>query len=140
MIKLLKYILVIVGMLILLTVLTIKLYFHYDVPEYNGKHSLLELQDTVEVFTDPYGVPHIFAKSNKDLFFTAGYILARERLFQLSLLAAVARGECGEDTGRNGCHLGPFFRADNGKQATISRDSGFQNVVPVQNQIDTVCG
>jgi len=91
--KLLKYILVIVGMLILLTVLTIKLYFHYDVPEYNGKHSLLELQDTVEVFTDPYGVPHIFANSNEDLFFTAGYIVARERLFQLSLLVAVTRGE-----------------------------------------------
>jgi len=93
MIKYLKYILIIVGILILLTFLTIKLYFHYDVPEYSGKHSLLELQDTVEVFTDPHGVPHIFAKSNEDLFFTAGYILARERLFQLSLLAAVARGE-----------------------------------------------
>ncbi|MFC1760143.1 penicillin acylase family protein, partial [Candidatus Neomarinimicrobiota bacterium] len=93
MMKLLKYILVIVGMLILLTVLTIKLYFHYDVPEYNGKYSLLELQDTVEVFTDPYGVPHIFANSNEDLFFTAGYIIARERLFQLSLLVAVTRGE-----------------------------------------------
>ena len=91
--KHLKYILIIVGTLILLTFLTIKLYFHYGVPEYNGKHSLLELQDTVEVFTDPYGVPHIFAKSNGDLFFTAGYIIARERLFQLSLLAAVARGE-----------------------------------------------
>ena len=81
------------GTLILLTFLTIKLYFHYDVPEYNGKHSLLELQDTVEVLTDPYGVPHIFAKSNEDLFFTVGYIVARERLFQLSLLAAVVRGE-----------------------------------------------
>ncbi|MCJ7802793.1 MAG: penicillin acylase family protein, partial [Candidatus Marinimicrobia bacterium] len=89
----LKYILIIVGILILLTILTIKLYFYYDVPEYNGKHSLLELRDTVEVFTDSYGVPHIFAKSNEDLFFTAGYIIARERLFQLSLLAAVARGE-----------------------------------------------
>ena len=91
--KHLKYILIIVGILILLTFLTIKLYFNYDVPEYNGKHSLLELQDTVEVFTDPYGIPHIFAKSNEDLFFTAGYIVARERLFQLSLLATVARGE-----------------------------------------------
>jgi len=80
-------------MLILLTFLTIKLYFHYDVPEYSSTQSLAGLQDTVDVFTDPYGVPHIFAKSNEDLFFTAGYIIARERLFQLSLLAAVTRGE-----------------------------------------------
>ena len=80
-------------MLILLTFLSAKLYFHYDVPEYSGNKSLAVLQDTVEIFTDSYGIPHIFAKNNKDLFFTAGYIIARERLFQLSLLAAVARGE-----------------------------------------------
>ncbi|GAG01777.1 unnamed protein product, partial [marine sediment metagenome] len=86
--KYLKYILTIGAMLILLTFLTFKLYFHYDIPEYGGTQSLSGLQDTVEVFTDPYGIPHVFAKNNKDLFYTAGYIIARERLFQLSLLAA----------------------------------------------------
>ena len=80
-------------MLILLTFLTIKLYFYYDVPEYSGNKSLTALQDTVEVFTDSYGVPNVFANNNEDLFFTAGYVIARERLFQLSLHAAVARGE-----------------------------------------------
>lgn len=80
-------------MLILLTSLTTKLYFHYDIPSYSGTQILAELQDTVEVFTDTYGVPHLFAKNNEDLFFAAGYIIARERLFQLSLIAAVARGE-----------------------------------------------
>ncbi len=93
MMKYFKYILVIVPLLILLTFLTVKLYFHYDVPEYYGTQVLEELQDTVEVFTDSYGVPHVFAQNNEDLFYTAGYIIARERLFQLSLLAAVARGE-----------------------------------------------
>ena len=88
------------GILFLLTFLILKLYFHYDVPESNGMHSVIELQDTVEVFTDPYGVPHIFAKSNKDLFFTAGYTIAKERLFQLSLLAAVTRGEISKLLGK----------------------------------------
>ncbi len=88
-----KYILIVVAVLILLTFLTFKLYFHYHIPEYSGMKSLDGLQDTVEVFTDPYGVPHIFAKNNEDLFYTAGYVIARERLFQLSLLAAVARSE-----------------------------------------------
>jgi len=91
--KYLKYTLFIVPLLGLLTFLTIRLYFHYDVPVYQGSKSLLELQDTVEVYTDSYGVPHVFAQNNKDLFYTAGYIIARERLFQLSLLAAVSRGE-----------------------------------------------
>ncbi len=93
MMKYLKYTLIIVAMLILLTFLTVKVYFYYDVPRYSGTQVLVELQDSVEVFTDSYGVPHIFAKNNEDLFFTAGYIIAREQLFQLSLLAAVASGE-----------------------------------------------
>ena len=77
----------------LLIYLTAKLYFHYDVPVYQGSKSLPKLQDTVDVYTDSYGVPHIFAQNNEDLFYTTGYIIARERLFQLSLLAAVSRGE-----------------------------------------------
>lgn len=81
------------AILFLLSLLTFKLYFHYDIPEHSGTKVLSGLQDTVEVFTDPFGVPHIFAKTNEDLFYTAGYIIARERLFQLSLLATVVRGE-----------------------------------------------
>ncbi len=80
-------------MLILLTFLTFNIYFEYDIPEYSGTQTVVGLQDTVEIFTDFYGVPHIFANNNEDLFYTAGYIIARERLFQLSLLAAVTRGE-----------------------------------------------
>lgn len=91
--KYLKPILIIAAILFLLSFLTFKLYFHYDIPEHSGTKVLSGLQDTVEVFTDPFGVPHIFAKTNEDLFYTAGYIIARERLFQLSLLAAVVRGE-----------------------------------------------
>ena len=91
--KYLKYIIIFALFLLLLIYLTVKLYFRYDIPDYNGTQSLAGIQDTVVVFTDPYGVPHIFAKNNEDLFYTAGYIIARERLFQLSLLAAVARGE-----------------------------------------------
>lgn len=91
--KYLKHILLIMAILFLLSLLTFKLYFHYDIPEHSGTKVLSGLQDTVEVFTDPFGVPHIFAKTNEDLFYTAGYIIARERLFQLSLLATVVRGE-----------------------------------------------
>ena len=93
MIKYLKYTLFIVPILGLLIYLTAKLYFHYDVPVYQGSKSLPKLQDTVDVYTDSYGVPHIFAQNNEDLFYTTGYIIARERLFQLSLLASVVRGE-----------------------------------------------
>ncbi len=91
--KYLKYILIITGTSTILLFLIVKLYFHHELPDYSGTKELFNLQDSVEVYTDQYGVPHIFAQNNADLFFTAGYITARERLFQLSVLAAVSRGE-----------------------------------------------
>ena len=45
------------------------------------------------MFTNEFGVPHIFAKNETDLFFAAGYISARERLFQMSMVALAVRGE-----------------------------------------------
>ena len=47
---------------------------------------MTKIKDTVEVFTDQFGVPHVFANNEKDLFLVAGYISARERLFQMSMV------------------------------------------------------
>jgi len=38
------------------------------------------LQAHVEVLTDPYGVPHIYAQNVHDLYFVTGYIQARSPL------------------------------------------------------------
>ena len=65
----------------------------YPLPQYEGTKMLPQLKDTVDVYTDKYGVPHVFAKNENDLFFTAGYIAARERLFQLSMVALAVKGE-----------------------------------------------
>ena len=76
--KYLKYILTITATLLLLIFLIIRIYFRQDIPQYSGTQPLSSLKDTVEVFTDSYGVPYIFAKNNEDLFFTSGYLIARE--------------------------------------------------------------
>ncbi|NHZ84373.1 MAG: hypothetical protein GWP19_00650 [Planctomycetia bacterium] len=113
----------------MLTFLTGKLYYHYDIPDYSGVEPLENLQDTVEVYTDPDGVPHIFAKNNTDLFYTAGYIIARERLFQLSLLAAVARGDIstllGDDytTHDNYIKQNNLFSVSNENQSIINSEN-----------------
>ena len=65
----------------------------YTLPQYEGTKILHPLKDTVDVFTDKYGVPHVFAENENDLFFTAGYIAARERLFQLSMVALAVKGD-----------------------------------------------
>ncbi|TMJ19917.1 MAG: penicillin acylase family protein [Alphaproteobacteria bacterium] len=43
------------------------------------------LSAPVEIVDDPYGVPHIRARSIPDAFFGQGYAVARDRLFQLDL-------------------------------------------------------
>ncbi len=129
--KYLKYILIFTVFLPLLTVLTFKLYFYYDIPEYNGTQSLAELQDTVDIFTDPYGIPHVFAKNNEDLFYTAGYIIARERLFQLSLLAAVVRGEISTLLGDDYVLLDNYIKQNN----LFSVSSENQTSINYENEI-----
>ena len=64
-----------------------------QLPQYTGEITLPTLQKKVEVYTDKYSVPHIFAENERDLFFVAGYIAARERLFQLSMVALAVKGE-----------------------------------------------
>ncbi len=70
-----------------------RMYFFSPLPDYKGTLNIPGLKDTVEVYTDTYGVPHVFARNEDDLFFTAGYLVARERLFQMSVIASAARGE-----------------------------------------------
>ena len=78
---------------VFLIIILIWTWLHHPLPQYEGKKRLLEVTDTVDVFTDDYGVHHVFAKNEPDLFFTAGYLAARDRLFQLSTVALAVRGE-----------------------------------------------
>jgi penicillin amidase len=43
------------------------------------------LSAPIEIVDDPYGVPHIRAQSIPDAFFGQGYVVARDRLFQIDL-------------------------------------------------------
>jgi penicillin amidase len=58
------------------------------------------LDEPVEVLRDPWGVAHIYAKSEHDLFFAQGYNAARDRLFQLELWRRNATGTVAEMLGR----------------------------------------
>ena len=74
----------------------ILLFYIWIMPEklnYEGVESLPGLKTKVDVFTDNYGVPHVFAENEDDLFYVAGYLAGRERLFQLSMVALAVRGE-----------------------------------------------
>ncbi len=48
---------------------------------------------------DRWGMPHIYAKNAQDLFFTQGYIVAEDRLFQIDLWRRIGTGKLAEVLG-----------------------------------------
>jgi len=54
------------------------------------------LQESVEVIRDNYGVNHIYAKNEHDLFFAQGYCAAKDRLFQFEVWRRQATGTVAE--------------------------------------------
>jgi penicillin G amidase len=57
------------------------------------------LSQPVEILKDRWGISHIYAKNEADLFFAQGYIVARDRLFQLELWRRQATGTVAEILG-----------------------------------------
>ena len=58
------------------------------------------LQQRVEVLRDQWGVPHIYAQNEHDLFFAQGYSAARDRGFQFEMWRRQATGTMAEVIGR----------------------------------------
>lgn len=58
------------------------------------------LQQPVEVLRDRWGINHIYARNEHDLFFAQGYLAARDRLFQFELWRRQATGTVAEILGR----------------------------------------
>ncbi len=64
------------------------------------KLALAGLQQPVEILRDKWGISHIYAKNEHDLFYAQGYNVARDRLFQLELWRRQATGTMAESLGR----------------------------------------
>ena len=50
------------------------------------------LQRPVQILRDPWGLAHIYATNEHDLFFAQGYNIASDRLFQLEIWRRQATG------------------------------------------------
>ncbi|RKY52694.1 MAG: penicillin acylase family protein, partial [Candidatus Neomarinimicrobiota bacterium] len=108
--KWLKWLLSIILLLIIITLVSFKLYFHVKIPKREGVTILPALHTDVEIITDNYGVPHIYAKNNHDLFCALGYIHASQRLFQMDQMVRVAEGRLSEAFGSKLVDLDIFMR------------------------------
>jgi penicillin G amidase len=79
-------------------------------PRKNGEVHLKGLHETVEVITDRYGVPHIYAHNEDDLFFAQGYIHAQDRLWQMEFNRHLGSGRLSEIFGEITLEIDRFAR------------------------------
>ena len=91
--RLLKFIGIGLFLLLLLVTLAVAGYLYQLKPQYSGEITIPNLEDTVRVQFDGYGIPHIYGNNASDTYFTLGYLHAQERLFQMDLLRRVGAGE-----------------------------------------------
>ncbi|MEO0903041.1 MAG: penicillin acylase family protein, partial [Bacteroidota bacterium] len=59
------------------------------------------LQESVEIVRDKWGINHIYAKNQHDLFFAQGYSAATDRLFQFEIWRRQATGTVAEILGEH---------------------------------------
>lgn len=68
---------------------------HSDLTEGDTYYSEA-LSDTVRIFRDRNGVPHIYAASKMDAIWAMGFIAAKDRLFELFLIPKLISGQSSE--------------------------------------------
>ena len=67
--------------------------------QYDGELKLAGLSGQVDIYRDSYGIPHIFADHDRDLFFAVGYVQAQDRLWEMVFLRAMGEGRLSELVG-----------------------------------------
>ena len=75
-----------------------------------GFTTLVVNGEAVKIYRDEFGVPHIFARTNRGLFEAYGYTVAQDRLWQLELNRRAARGRLAEIFGPAALDADLFIR------------------------------
>ena len=79
-------------------------------PQVNGTVDVAGLTAGVDVITDEWGVPHIYAENEHDLFFAQGYIHAGDRLWQMEFNRRIASGTLSAAVGESTLETDHFLR------------------------------
>ncbi|KFF04973.1 penicillin acylase family protein [Flavobacterium reichenbachii] len=104
-----KKILLILFVLIVVIGISLCAYIFHLKPKYEGELQLKNLEKQTTVYFDEFGVPHIYADSEKDAMTALGYVHAQERLWQMELLRRIAPGRLSEIFGSVALKNDKFF-------------------------------
>ncbi len=93
--KIKKILLVLFLVLVVLGIGLCTYIFHLK-PKYEGEVKLKNIQKETTVYFDDFGVPHIYANSQKEAMTVLGYVHAQDRLWQMELMRRIASGRLSE--------------------------------------------
>jgi len=105
------------------------------------------LRDEVTVIRDEWGVPHIYATYEEDMFFAQGYCQAQDRLFQMDMLRRQVRGKLSEILGEDYLSTDKFMLATGMETWAINtvkileemQSNGTINLVPkIERYVDGI--
>ena len=81
------------------------------IPDYNKSLQIVGLTEEVTILRDSFGVPHIYAENEKDLYRSVGFVMAQDRLWQMDLLRRVTQGRLSEILGKEQKNTDLLMRA-----------------------------
>ena len=76
----------------------------------NGELKIHGLTQTVKVFRDNWGVAHIHAENQHDVFFAQGFVAAQDRLFQMEMWKRAGQGRLAEVLGKSAVERDRYAR------------------------------
>ena len=107
--RVVKKIALFLFLFLIVLVLALVGYAFYTKPKYDGELALKNIEKTTTVYFDDFGVPHIFANSQKDAMVALGYVHAQDRLWQMELMRRIAPGRLSEIFGSVALQNDMFF-------------------------------
>ena len=79
-------------------------------PQIDGELQVEGLDGPVDIYRDSFGIPHIYAASQHDLFFTQGYVHAQDRFWQMDFWRHQGAGRLSEMLGDATLDTDKFLR------------------------------
>lgn len=117
-------------------------FLQYSKPNYEGQESLTKISKPTTVYFDEYGVPHIYANTQKDAMTTLGYVHAQDRLWQMELMRRIAPGRLSEIFGNPVLKSDKFFAGigidENSRQAVANLDENSQTYILANAYLDGI--
>lgn len=132
------------GFLILLALIAIAIfgYLLYTKPNYEGEESLKNISKETTVYFDEFGVPHIYADTQKDAMVTLGYVHAQDRLWQMELMRRIAPGRLSEIFGSPVLKTDKFFAGigidESSKKAVANLDKNSPTYILANAYLDGI--